>query len=76
MSEADLIALVEEILEVQPGTVSVTDDLEELGWDSLSNLTFLSIADDRFGVTIDPKDLARAERPADLGALLTGAPAQ
>ena len=70
MSDADLIALVEEILEVPSGTVGLADDLERLGWDSLSNLTFISIADERYGARIDPDALASASTPAELGALL------
>jgi acyl carrier protein len=70
MSEPELVSLVAEILEISPTEITADSDLEELGWDSLSNLTFLSIADARFGTTIDAEELARAETPADLGALL------
>lgn len=70
MSEPELLSLVAEILEAPAAGIAPDSDLEDLGWDSLSNLTFLSIADDRYGTTIDPQDLARAETPADLGSLL------
>jgi acyl carrier protein len=70
MSDAELIALVAEVLETDAAGIAADSDLEELGWDSLSNLTFLSIADDRYGRTIDPQDLAHAETPTDLGVLL------
>lgn len=70
MSEVEIIALVEEILEVPSGSVPIDADLEELGWDSLSNLTFMSIADERYQARIDPQELGDASTPADLGALL------
>lgn len=70
MSDPDVLALVEEILEVPAGTVDMTSNLEDLGWDSLSNLNFISIADDRFRRTIDPERLARSQTPKDLQALL------
>ncbi len=76
MSEFEIVPLVAEILELPVSEVLPLSDLEELGWDSLSNLTFLSIADERFGTTIDPKELARAETPADLGGLLSPAEAR
>lgn len=70
MTDESVLSLVEEILELESGTVSAADDLEELGWDSLSDLSFIAIADERFHVTIDPKQLAAVETPADLAPLL------
>ncbi|GAA2749647.1 acyl carrier protein [Amnibacterium kyonggiense] len=69
----DVRELVAEILEEEVGSVDLDSDLEVLGWDSLSDLTLISIADERFGVTIDPKALADAETPADIAALLAPA---
>ena len=63
---AVLHAVIAEILETEPGTVHDDDDLETLGWDSLSDLNLISIADERYGVTIDPQQLAASETPADL----------
>ena len=62
--------LVAEILEREAASVGETDDLEALGWDSLSDLTFLSIADERYGRTIDSAALSGCETPADLAKLL------
>lgn len=70
MSDSDLLALVDEILEVPPGTVTMDSDLEELGWDSLSNLNFISIVDTRYRATVDPVQLARSATPRDLMSLL------
>lgn len=70
MSETELVSLIEEILEAPAGSVTPDSDLEDLGWDSLSNLSFIAIADDRYGRTVDPQDLARAETPSDLAELL------
>jgi acyl carrier protein len=66
----EALAVVAEILEVPSGSFSDADDLETLGWDSLADLTFMSIADERYGVTVEAKDLANHETPADLVALL------
>jgi acyl carrier protein len=69
----DVRELVAEILEEQVDSVELDSNLEMLGWDSLSDLTLISIADERFGVAIDPKALAEAETPADIAALLAPA---
>jgi acyl carrier protein len=69
-SQAELTLIVEEILELPDKSVSDESDLEELGWDSLSNVTFISIMDERYGAHVDPQRLARSETPADLMRLL------
>jgi acyl carrier protein len=71
MSAFDIRALVAEILEQPVETVSLDSDLEALGWDSLADLNLISIADERFGITVDPQALADSETPADLDALLS-----
>lgn len=66
----DIRSLVAEILEVPVTGVEAHSDLEELGWDSLADLTLISIADERFGVALDPQALADATTPADIAGLL------
>ena len=66
----DIRSLVAEILEVPVTGVEVHSDLEELGWDSLADLTLISIADERMGVVLDPQALADATTPADIAGLL------
>jgi acyl carrier protein len=67
----DICALVAEILEQPAGSIALDSDLEELGWDSLADLNLISIADERYGVTLSPQALADASTPEDLAALLT-----
>ena len=64
---------MEEILDVDQGSVSMADSLESLKWDSLANLSFIAEIDTRLDVTIDADALARSTRPADLLALVTSA---
>jgi acyl carrier protein len=66
----EAFAVIAEILEVPSDTITESDDLETIGWDSLSDLTFISIADERYGITVDAKQLAEHETPGDLVALL------
>ncbi len=70
VSQNEALDLVAEILEVPAGQVAADADLDELGWDSLSDLSFIAAADERYGVTIDPQRLAERETAADLVALL------
>lgn len=66
LSQTELNQVVAEILEVPADQVHDDSDLELLGWDSLSNMTFISIADERYGSRIDTDGLAASETPAQL----------
>ncbi|MFJ4173864.1 acyl carrier protein [Microbacterium sp. NPDC089696] len=69
MDEKAFLELVAEILEVEVGEVSLTDDLDEIGWDSLANISFIAEVDERVGVTIEADELAKAKTVQDLRAL-------
>ncbi|MDR6866320.1 acyl carrier protein [Microbacterium resistens] len=71
MDEKALLKTVAEILEVDE--VSLDTDLEDLGWDSLSNLSFIAEVDDAAGLTIDADQLTEAKTVADLKALVDAA---
>lgn len=73
MDETTFLNLVAEILETDVADVKLSDELDELGWDSLSNISFIAEVDEAVGVTIDADDLAKAGTVADLLAL-TNAP--
>jgi acyl carrier protein len=66
MDEADFRGMLEEILEIDSGTVSMDARLEDLDFDSLSTLSFISEVDNRLGVTIEASRIAGAETPSDL----------
>lgn len=66
MNQTEFIALVEEILEVSPGTVNMSDDLSDIDWDSLANISFIAALDDSHGAVIDADTLAKCESVQDL----------
>ncbi|GAB3631134.1 hypothetical protein GCM10027421_04870 [Microbacterium shaanxiense] len=68
MNAEDLLKLVAGILEIDE--VTLDGDLDDLGWDSLSNLSFIAEVDDATGVTIDADKLAEAKTVADLKVLV------
>lgn len=74
MDETTFLDLVADILETDAADVKLTDELDALGWDSLSNISFIAEVDEATGVTIDADQLAEAETVADLLAM-TKAPA-
>jgi acyl carrier protein len=69
MDEKVFLELVAEILETDVSEVGLDQELDALGWDSLSNISFIAEVDDRIGVTINADDLAEAVTVADLRAL-------
>lgn len=71
MDKQSLLQLVAEILEVDEA--SETKSLEEQGWDSLANLSFIAEVDERLGAEIDADELAKAQTVDDLLALVTAA---
>lgn len=75
METQALLELVATILEVEVESVSLSDNLAEIDWDSLSNLAFIAEIDERLGLTIDADELARAQTVADLESLVGAATA-
>ena len=66
MEKIDFMQLVADTLEVDPGTIAVTDRLDEIDWDSLANISFIAEVDNRFGVSVDSEQLAKSLTIADL----------
>ena len=53
MSEKERIELLEEIMDLEEGTLNLDDELKNYDeWDSLTALTFISEMDSRFGKKI------------------------
>jgi acyl carrier protein len=70
MNQAEFIELVAGILEVDPSTVSLSDVLEDIDWDSLSNISFIADVDNTTGTSIDADELSKATTVGDLFALV------
>jgi acyl carrier protein len=62
---------LDELLELEPGTVKGSETLESLeGWNSLAIISLMALMDERFGVTLQPRRIAACTTVADLVALL------
>ena len=58
MSKQEKIQLLEEIMDLDPGTLHVNDTLADYEeWDSLSALTFISEMDERFDKKITGEEI-------------------
>ena len=58
MTNAEKIALLEEVMEVEEGTLQQDDVLEEYDeWDSVTILGIISLIDEEFGKTVTGKEV-------------------
>lgn len=66
MDETEFVNLVEDTLEVSPGTVSLTDNLIAIDWDSLANIGFIAALDSSYGAVVNAEALSQCESVQDL----------
>ncbi len=65
--EKEFFEQMEDILEVNPGTIKLTDAFRDYdNWDSMANLSVISMLDDSFGVYIEAKDFKELITISDL----------
>lgn len=71
MSEQERIELLEEIMDLDTGTLQVTDTLADFEeWDSLTALTFISEMDERFGKKVTGGQIKELVTVADAIAMM------
>jgi acyl carrier protein len=71
MTIPEFLHAYEEALELDPDTISGKESLKEVGWwDSMAALVFMSVADEKLGVTVSASDLGKCASIPDLLALL------
>ncbi|GEM47599.1 acyl carrier protein [Deinococcus cellulosilyticus] len=66
MNKNEFFALLEEILETEPGSLKDDTDLQSVGWDSLADVSFIAAVDNKFGMTLDPNQLSKSQTVQDL----------
>jgi acyl carrier protein len=71
MTRGEFLRALEGQLEMPHGSLSETQQLTDVdGWDSMSALLFMALADEKAGVTITGDQLAKARTMGDLLSLL------
>lgn len=71
MTNEEKIALLEELMEVDEGTLTpetLLSNIEE--WDSVSFLSFMAMMDEKFGKVVTGSEIKAKETIADLMALM------
>jgi acyl carrier protein len=72
MQPAEFYALLDEMLELDAGTLTGTERLDDLeNWDSLAVISFIALVDEHFNILIESDKLSAAETAGDLLALAT-----
>lgn len=67
MTRREMLLLLDQIVEVEPGTLTEADPLSGIaGWDSLAVIVFQAEVDERLGIVAQPTDLARCQTVRDL----------
>lgn len=73
MTRAEFLAALEDMLELDAGSLSPDAALDSLdSWDSLAVISFIALVDEHFDHVVAGEDLAKAKTVGDLLAL-TGA---
>ena len=67
MNEKEKIAFLEEIMELDEGTLSVDDVLEDyVEWDSITALSLIAMMDEKFHKTISGADIKNMKTVSDV----------
>ena len=73
MKKAEFLNRLEEIMNLDAGTLRGNEVLAETGgWDSMSVVQFIALADEDFGVSVPGTKLLNCKTVPDLMALLDG----
>ncbi len=77
MDKSKFLAMMDELLELSPGTIYGEEklvDLEE--WDSLALLSFMAKVNTNYGKILSPQLIAQCQTVDDLQKLTADSPAQ
>ncbi len=71
MEGSKVLAALEDLLELDAGSIGGTEQLVDLpGWDSITVVGFIAMAYETFGVTVPPNRLMQSQTTADLAKLV------
>ena len=71
MTPAEFHLELDNILELNPGTIQGGEALESLSaWDSLAVLSFIAMVDEKLKTQVSGKDIANCATVSDIAALL------
>ena len=76
-NQPNFLAMMDELLEQAPGTISAEDRLADLeDWDSLTLMSFMAKVNTSYGLILSPQRIAQCKTVNDLEELLNASPSQ
>ncbi len=71
MTKKDFLLLLDELLEVDPGTLKGDEPLTQFSrWDSLAVIGFIALLDQHFGISVQGASIVECKTVADLTSLV------
>jgi acyl carrier protein len=71
MTPSDFCRQLDELFEVDEGTIQPTDELQQIpGWSSLTFMGLIALVDEEYEVTLKPALVLKAASVADLASLI------
>lgn len=70
MNKVEFVNLVEDVLEEDQGKLKGPELLEDVGWDSITFMSFIAKVDSELGVTLAPAKITECKTIDDLVGLV------
>ncbi len=71
MTNQEAVSVIEEVLELEAGTLAGSETLADLDWDSLRALALLAAVDEQWSIVLRASDLAKCKTVEDLVLAMT-----
>jgi acyl carrier protein len=73
MTKSQFLNEIDAIIEADPGTTAMDDQLESLtGWDSMAIISFIAMVDEKLACTLNIDQLVSCKTVGDLASLCVG----
>ncbi len=69
MHRSEFLPLLDELFELDSGTLKGSEDLDAICWDSVRAIEFIVLVNEKFGLEVVPNSLMKAKTVDDLIAL-------
>lgn len=70
MNKNDIYVILDEVLELDEGTIKGDEVLEELEWESISIVSFIALVDEKFEIVLSAEKIVECQTVDDLVQLV------
>ena len=70
VTKQEFLRMLETMLELDSGKLNGSEELQDLNWDSLAVVSFMALADERFGIILSADRLNKAKSISELISFL------